>query len=180
MYKQCDDKWRNEQLGTSPTNTICSAGCLMSSASMALSGSTANQYNPSTLNTWLKANGGYAQDDLFVWTAIEKLGVTFLGKKTKNQIISNLNSGNIVIINVHNGRHWVLATGYSGDNILVNDPGFSTPQYSMSEIVEGQCGVYKVGSNWEGLVWRLMDNLQIISREEADVGKLEVEAIVEQ
>ena len=34
--------------------------------------------------------------------------------------------------NVHNGGHWVLATGYSGDKILVNDPGYSTSSYSLS------------------------------------------------
>jgi hypothetical protein len=48
MYKQCDPAWKNEQLGTS-SNTICSAGCLMSSASMALAG-TGHSFNPSTLN----------------------------------------------------------------------------------------------------------------------------------
>ena len=34
--------------------------------------------------------------------------------------------------NVHNGGHWVLATGYNGDTILVNDPGYSTSSYSLS------------------------------------------------
>jgi hypothetical protein len=37
MFKQCDTAWKNDQLGTS-SNTICSAGCLMSSASMGLAG----------------------------------------------------------------------------------------------------------------------------------------------
>lgn len=37
MYKQCDIQWANDQLGTS-SNTICSAGCLITSAAMALSG----------------------------------------------------------------------------------------------------------------------------------------------
>jgi hypothetical protein len=110
MYKQCDDQWRKEQLGTS-SNTICSAGCLMSSAAMALKGIGKN-YNPSTLNTWLKANGGYVSGDLFVWASINPLGVTFKGKVTRSQIKGNLDVDNIVILNVHNGAHWVLATGY--------------------------------------------------------------------
>ncbi len=59
LYKQCDPKWGKEQLGTSPTETICSAGCLMSSAAMALYAIGNTQFNPSTLNKWLTANGGY-------------------------------------------------------------------------------------------------------------------------
>lgn len=49
-----------------------------------------------------------------------------------------------MICNVHNGGHWVLATGYQGDNILVNDPGYSVTSYSLSQIVDGQNGVYVV------------------------------------
>ena len=75
MYKQCDPKWSSNPLGTS-SNTICSAGCLMSSASMALAG-TGHDSNPATLNDWLKANGGYVSGDLFVWASINKLGLTF-------------------------------------------------------------------------------------------------------
>lgn len=78
LYKQCDPKWANDQLGTS-SNTICKAGCLMSSASMALAG-TGHSYNPQTLNHWLKANGGYVSGDLFVWTAIGKIGLIYEGK----------------------------------------------------------------------------------------------------
>jgi hypothetical protein len=40
----------------------------------------------------------------------------------------------------------VLATGYSGNNIMVNDPGFSTTSYALSEIVDGQNVVYAVVS----------------------------------
>ena len=122
MYKQCDPQWAHEQLGTS-SNTICSAGCLMSSASMALKG-TGHDFNPSTLNRWLTSHGGYASGDLFIWAAINNFGVKFQGKVANSQIKANLDKGNIVICNVHNGHHWVLAHGYNGNNILVNDPGY--------------------------------------------------------
>lgn len=81
MFKQCDPKWGSERLGTS-SNTICSAGCLMSSVSMALAG-TGHDYNPSTLNAWLTNNGGYVSGDLFVWASVNPLGLTFLGKHIK-------------------------------------------------------------------------------------------------
>ena len=78
LYKQCDSRWGNHQLGTS-SKTICQAGCLMSSAAMALSG-TGHNHTPDSLNSWLKSNGGYVSGDLFVWTAINKLGLTYKGK----------------------------------------------------------------------------------------------------
>jgi ABC-type bacteriocin/lantibiotic exporter with double-glycine peptidase domain len=145
LYKQCDSAWRDEQLGTS-SNTICSAGCLMSSASMALKG-TGHDFNPSTLNTWLKSHGGYVSGDLFVWASINSLGLTFQGKFANSQIKAKLDQGYVVICNVHNGGHWVLAYGYNGDNILVNDPGYSTTSYTLSQIVEGQNGVYALTSS---------------------------------
>ncbi len=130
MFKQCDPKWAGEQLGTS-TNTICSAGCLMSSAAMSLSG-TGHNFTPSTLNAWLKSNGGYVSGDLFVWAAINSLGLTFEGKVANSQIKANLDQGKVVICNVHNGKHWVLAYGYNGDNIFINDPNYTLPSYALS------------------------------------------------
>jgi hypothetical protein len=79
MFKQCDPAWRNDQLGTS-SNTICSAGCLMSSASMALAGTVKPDTTPATLNKWLTQNGGYVSGDLFVWASINNFGLTFQGK----------------------------------------------------------------------------------------------------
>ena len=135
MYKQCDSAWGKDQLGTS-SNTICSAGCLMSSAAMALAG-TGQNYNPKTLNQWLKGHGGYVSGDLFVFASINPLGLTFEGKVGNSQIKAKLDQGRVVICNVHNGGHWVLAHSYSGDNIKVNDPGYSTSSYTLSQIVNG-------------------------------------------
>lgn len=81
----------------------------MSSAAMALK-SINQDFNPSSLNSYLNGHGGYVQQDLFVWAAINPLGVKFIGFITRASIQSNLNAGNIVILNVHNGGHWVLAT----------------------------------------------------------------------
>jgi ABC-type bacteriocin/lantibiotic exporter with double-glycine peptidase domain len=130
----------------------------MSSASMALKG-IGKDYNPSTLNNWLKANGGYVSGDLFVWASINPLGVTFLGKVSRSQIKDNLDRDNIVILNVHNGGHWVLATRYEGDSIYVNDPGYSTQFYTLDQIVENQVGIYRVGN---GLLPMMISELEAV------------------
>jgi hypothetical protein len=142
MYKQCDAKWGNEQLGTS-SNTICKAGCLMSSVAMALAGCGKN-YNPGTLNSWLKANGGYVSGDLFVWGSVNKLGLSYVGKVANSGIQGALNANEIVILNVHNGGHWVLAHSMSGSTINVNDPGYNTASYTLSEIVANNSGLYRL------------------------------------
>ena len=82
--------------------------------------------------------------DLFVWGAINKLGLSFEGRVANSQIKSKLDAGKVVICNVHNGGHWVLATGYSGNDIKVNDPGYSTTAYPLSQIKDGNNGVYSV------------------------------------
>ncbi len=131
MFKQCDPRWADVQLGTS-SNTICNAGSLISSVSMFLAG-LGFKFDPSTLNSWLKSNRGYVSGDLFDWNSIYSLyNLKFDGFVANSQIKHNLDSGNIVICNVHNGKHWVLAYGYNGDNILVNDPNYTVPSYSLS------------------------------------------------
>lgn len=67
-----------------------------------------------------------------MWSSIGKLGLYYTGFVINSNIKSSLDAGNVVICNVRNGDHWVLAYGYSGDNILVNDPGYSTKSYSLS------------------------------------------------
>lgn len=114
----------------------------MSSVAMALSGCGKN-YNPSTLNTWLKGHGGYVSGDLFVWGSVGPLGLAYGGKIGNADIGSHLNAQNVVILNVHGGAHWVLATGISGSTVSVNDPGYSTSSYTLGEIVAGQTSIFK-------------------------------------
>jgi len=156
VYKQCDAKWGNEQLGTS-ANTICKAGCLMSSVAMALAGIGKN-YNPGTLNTWLKGHGGYASGDLLVWGSVSPLGLSYAGKVANSNIASSLAANHIVILNVHNGGHWVLAYSMSGNTINVNDPGYNTASYALSEIVANNSGLYHVSGGFLGV---MIDELEI-------------------
>jgi len=159
LYKQCDPSWGSQQLGTS-ANTICKAGCAMSSVAMALGGIGKN-YNPGTLNTWLKANGGYVSGDLLVWGAVGKLGLSYQGKITNAQVPANVNAGHIVVLNVHNGGHWVLATSMASGSVAnVHDPGYSTTQYSTSEVV-GAALYHVSGVSSNGFLGMMIDQLEI-------------------
>jgi hypothetical protein len=164
-YKQCDSAWANNQLGTC-SETICSAGCAMSSVAMILTTKVIFHLssvpfpslfhcllrtvlldlhqgvnkNPGNLNSWLKSNGGYASGCNIVWNSVDKLGVTkFQGIETASEsaICSGLSAGHGIVANVHNGGHYVLLTACAGNGVFyVNDPGYSTTTYKMSDILK--------------------------------------------
>jgi hypothetical protein len=79
------------------------------------------------------------------------LGFAYEGKIANSALGTTLAAGKIVILNVHNGGHWVLATAISGSTVSVNDPGYSTTSYALSEIVAGQTSVFKPASGFIGI-----------------------------
>lgn len=138
MYKQCDSRWSGNQLGTC-SDTICSAGCAMSSVAMILATKGAGK-DPGSLNSWLKGHGGYSSGCLINWGSVDALGYTkYQGKQSpsESEICNGLAAGHGLVANVHNGGHWVLLTGCAGNNVFyVNDPGYSTTTYKHSDIVD--------------------------------------------
>lgn len=86
-------------------------------------------HDPSSLNNWLKSHGGYVSGDLFVWASVKPLGLNYVGKVANSNIASSLAANHVVVLNVHNGGHWVLAISMSGSTIHVHDPGYSTTSY---------------------------------------------------
>jgi len=94
------------------------------------------------LNTWLKAHGGYVGGDEFVWATVDKFGLSFQTNACpRSEVVAKFNAGDIVILNVRGGAHWVLMTGHSGNTLHVNDPGFSVSSYNLNDVVAA--GVYK-------------------------------------
>ena len=136
LYKQCDSAWGTNPLGTS-SNTICKAGCAMSSLAMYLT-SRGHKQSPGTLNSWLTTHGGYASGDLLVWSAVDATyGVAYQGqqKVTAAVLAAGIAACHGLIANVRSGSHWVLITGYNGGTTFaVNDPGFSQAAYDLSEM----------------------------------------------
>lgn len=140
-YSQCDKQWANDTLGTSNKN-ICQGGSLMTSAAMALRTAEHN-YTPKTLNAWLRDNNGYVSGNLLVWTALNRLGLTFKGFIANRDIKANLDAGNLVIVNVRNSGSWAFAIGVDSDgSIKVHDPAYLTTKYVLEEITDGNTGVY--------------------------------------
>lgn len=136
----CDSRWGNLHLGTS-SNTICAAGCAMSSVAMTLATFHENvngqTTDPKTLNSWLINHGGYVSGDLLVWNSIAPLGklhmLEYVSSISRTQLQQYIRSCYPVIANVRNGGHWVLITGYESSNsdlYYVNDPGFNTDSYT--------------------------------------------------
>ena len=74
-YQQCDSEWGSNELGTG-SETICTAGCAMSSVAMYLT-TRGHHYTPGSLNVWLKDHGGYASGDLIIWSTVDSMGVSY-------------------------------------------------------------------------------------------------------
>jgi hypothetical protein len=51
-------------------------------------------------------------------------------------------SGLVVILHVHNNNHYVLMTGYDGDDLLVNDPYYDSAFYPANEAIKGQAAIF--------------------------------------
>ena len=84
--------------------------------------------------TW---NGGYVSDDLFIWGSVNGFGTKLAGFTTDHTQTRNyFNEGKAVILNVRNGGHYVLMTGISGTDYIVNDPGFTKTSYTQDEVVK--------------------------------------------
>ena len=132
LFKQCDYRWGNDVMDS---ETICYAGCLMTSITMALNGRGKSSMNPGQMNYWLRSNNGYT-DDLFEWYSVYSLGLRYVGFTTDIQtIIEWVCSGKVVVLNVRGGKHWVLAKSYSNGMFQVNDPGYNSNFYTSSQVV---------------------------------------------
>ena len=135
-YKQCDSRWKDEELGTS-SQTICSAGCAMSSVAMYVT-TRGHSVTPHDLNQWLKEHGGYASGDLIIWGTVDSFGLSYQGQESGisvDTLAAGLNACHGIIANVRDGSHWVLLTEHvSGDTFRVHDPGFDQDTYTTSEM----------------------------------------------
>ena len=131
-WKQFKGGWENKPLGPS---TIGRIGCAMTSVAicMRMTGLTQSSFSPAVLNDYLSSHNGYtpgggikwANADGYIdsWKWVRTESLTGSNNDKIKQIKQLLNDGYYLVIAVKNSGHWVAATGYSGNRILMSDPG---------------------------------------------------------
>lgn len=132
-FSQCDSAWGNIILGTCTQYTICEQGCAISSVAMVFKYFGIST-DPAKINEWLKANGGYYSGCLINWATAANLApdrltwVARVDSEDWSRLRYELDSGYPVILEVpfSYGQHFVVATGYSGDTVFINDPYYSS------------------------------------------------------
>jgi hypothetical protein len=128
---QQDGRWGTAGLGTSPVDTIASAGCAITAVDMMLAYYGLSS-DPGMLNAWLTANGGYEFDDYIEWAQVAPASegrIVFTGwfGPDLNLINSELDDGHPVIAEVvlNRSKHFVLLTGYGPAGYIANDPWYA-------------------------------------------------------
>lgn len=137
IWKQRDPRWSNQRLGTVNGTTIGGFGCLITTIAMANT-AFGGSGTPADIDNLFTQNGGYANGNLVVWTAIQRLlpHVAHLGMDSCvyspapiGKLKQHLDNGGLAALQVGfggdiNQMHWVLADGYNGDNIIKCDPWY--------------------------------------------------------
>ncbi len=124
-YKQCDSAWGSDPLGTC-SETMCSAGCAVTSTSMVFEYFGGTQ-DPGELNACLTSNGGYASGCLIYWSNnCMPNGVSYDG--TGGDIDTALANGYPVIAYVTSSQtsmHFVVIIGNNGGEYQIHDPAWN-------------------------------------------------------
>lgn len=127
FFSQRDPRWANDKLGTCDT-TIGKQGCAISCVAMAGARSVYN-FNPASLNTYLKNNKGYSSGCLINWGVAANIdgsnGFTWLGTGTVSSA-ANLKSyidGNKFVIakSKRFSSHFGIIYKYEGYGTKLSD-----------------------------------------------------------
>ena len=162
VFKQSDEKWRNDPLGGVPENgTLGGQGCAVAAAAMVFRfyGIDAD---PQQLNWFLASAGGYTERgwiywDRAAWFAPDRVRHIYEDLASYQLIDSNLARNNPVIVRVRLSSgvtHFVVVAGKDGFDYLVRDPGAGAGR--------GLYPLRELGSNIEALRFyeRLMSNVK--------------------
>ena len=135
---QADDRWKDLHMGA-----VGYRGCLIGSGGCALSALSAlaahhleRMVTPITLDRFLKENGGYLPDSAtVVWAALvtllKKYGLAASHRQIKNPsdvprvVREQIDQDCPVVLRMKGskGPHFLLAIGYTEDDIITHDPG---------------------------------------------------------
>ncbi len=147
-YKQGDPKWKNIVINGTKS-TLGRYGCTIT-----IIGDLFNK-TPRETNTWLKSLGAF-QGDLVLWLKTPFWKHRFYCPKVPapmSAIKAYLRARKPVLLQVSfqknwlKPNHWVLATGYDGDTIYINDPWYGdktklAPRYGITSSIAILGGAY--------------------------------------
>jgi uncharacterized protein YvpB len=150
LLSQQDPAWSGNRLGTSPTETVGTSGCAITSVVMML-----NYYgistDPAQINAWLTNNGGYAFDDKILWATIDTYTngkVTFTGWLGPDvALIDNeIDAGRPVIaeVSLNGNQHFVILTGHDPNGFIMNDPWFNDRNYFSARYGDPFTGIVSI------------------------------------
>lgn len=111
--------------------------------------------SPKSSHSWLKSLGAFSRD-LILWSRVPKFVHRFYCTDKPApiaEIKAYLKARKPVLLlvsfekNVNKPNHWVLATGYSGDTIYINDPWYGdkstvAPRYGKTSAIAILGGAY--------------------------------------
>jgi len=125
-YQQCDLRWKDTTIGFG-SKTICENGSLLTSVAAMVDSLHSAQGNldfiPPLMNEWLKENGGFEDDDKFVWDSLTPLGWKFEGfSEDINEIIDAFAEEKAMILQVKGTDHYVVLAGIIYSAFFVMDP----------------------------------------------------------
>lgn len=148
--------WEDELLGNNSSITIGTHGCALTCISMVTSYYSENPLTPSDMNRWLKKNNGFEDDwegmgqVVLNWPALAsfKQGYVYTRFDWKALpadilLIRYYLDQNVPVIAevLHrNAPHYVVLTGYEGDDFFMNDPEFPEEKRLGS--------VYNISDKW--------------------------------
>ena len=138
VYCQEDPRWGSMKLIDGSYN-IANAGCALTSTAMLLAGmgKTINgqAITPPVLDRYLQAHQNPADGSCIEWyTAAHAVGLN-PHSVDGSTIDAMLRSGHPVIMNIHNGNHWVLVTGKDANGYICQDPAYGNIRHlSSSEL----------------------------------------------
>lgn len=131
-FLQNDERWGNNSLGPSITDTLGSHGCAVASTAMVLACYGVDT-DPRRLNDFLSANEGYTPEAWLKWEVAaqlspERVKFVYEDDPSYQLIDENLERRNPVIIRLRypppgSITHFVVVCGKEGYDYLIVDPG---------------------------------------------------------
>jgi len=129
IFRQADDRWRNDLLGDTQAS-LAAEGCAVASAAMVLA-SYGVDTDPGRLNKLLTESDGYEGQGWLKWeTAAEVTGniarKAYEADPSYQLLDENLARGNPVIVRLRTQggvTHFVVIAGKEGYDYLTRDPG---------------------------------------------------------